>query len=249
MTVPYEHDEDTIVHGSLTVDSGINVGTVNAGLYPLSTYVTGKILETTMIYLKPSTIGDDKEGTIQMPPFCCGAEWYQAVNHNVGDVGSFPAGFTTDTARTSNSTPSTPTFHRYEDNVGVFGSYVYSGQPDPTFVGGMVVQAAQYKNDPPINGGHEEGKLGTRLLLAYTPKGTSEAAVGAMIDDDGTFAVAKNFRHVGNNTESTVGFFGAAAVGQQEVRTTGDNTPANIVEKVNDLITALLHLGLIKPKS
>lgn len=232
--MPDYHSQDTVVHGSLTVDTEINVGSPVDGLYPLSTYATGRILETTMICLKPSTVEDKETQTrVRMAPFCCGAEFYKAENYSVSGAAMFESGFVTDTAN------STYTYHQPDDNLGVFGSYAYSGGtvPDHTtkFVGGIVLQASEE---------HSSTRAGTRLLLGYMPNGDNkEAEVGAIIDGDGTFAVAKTFRHVGIEN-GTVGFFGVTPKSQQEVRFNGTTD-----EKVADLVTALFNLGLIKPTS
>lgn len=199
-------------------------------IYPLETYCDGKILQTTMICLKPSTIEDEvSPERLTMVPFCCGAEFYKAENLAISGTEMFEVGFVTDTAN------ATYLYHRQDDNLAVFGSYAYSGGEVRTndhtskFVGGMVLQASE---------NHNSTKAGTRLLLAYMPNGDNkEAEVGAMIDGDGTFAVAKKFFHV--DQQGTVGFFGVQPKGQQVVHT-------NATDKLGEVITALSNLGLIR---
>lgn len=178
----------------------------------LSTYCEGAILGTELIQLESGTLGG---------AYCYGAEYYHAVNLASTGGDTLPAGFVTETANQN-------TYHAVDDNLGVFGSYAYSGQnEEATLVGGMVLQASE-----PHGARGREKHLGTRLLLVYTPNGSVIPEAGAMIDGDGTFAVGSHFRHFNGN----VGFFGVNAVPQQPV-------PQNAT--VADLVAVLVKFGLM----
>jgi len=218
-----------ICAGVKVTGKNLAIGTPNGyGEYPLASYDEGRMLETTLIINKAGTGG---QNTV---PYCIGAEFYHAVNLHAVSGEIFNAGFLTETANTASTV--NPPYHVVDDNVGTFGSLVYSGGPLPALAGGMIVQASQ---------NHSSGNLGTRLLFAFTPDGSDEAEVGACLDGtDGvkTFAVTYDFRHLGAN----VGFYNRPAVPRGQYNA---NQFTNTEDRLAELIRLLHETGLIKDLS
>lgn len=189
----------------------------------LETFAYGSVVQATAICLKENTVD---------PPLVWGAENYIANNFNAPaynpqtEEGEIATRFM---SMTSKEGAEGKMFHGENDHLAVFGSEVYSGGTGENYttapVGGMLVQASQQ---------HGPTALGTRLVFCYTKKDTSEIIPGAILDDDGTFILG----HL--KTLGKIGFFDTEPQEQQIIRTD------TLENKVNDLVAALVKLGLAR---